>query len=210
MLNLKNETKELFKKAGLENFTISRKQNGCLELVGDCGKPLVQITNFSVGSKLTKKEREICIDDYIQPALTKHSKSILELVDAKKDEKRLEEIVETAKEDTEKSDLQYNFYIKINYASKYNDIEYYSLTIVKFKKEKNKTIMTINICYESDKDNYEINIQSEKVSILTNTLKDTKDCKKHLDDLKKDIDKYINARLKTRVTEEKLRIACEI
>ena len=38
MLILKSQVKELFVKAGLEDFTVGRDTNGYLNIVGPCGK----------------------------------------------------------------------------------------------------------------------------------------------------------------------------
>jgi len=77
---LKSAVKDLFKKAGLEDFTVGRDSAGFLNIVGPCGKSIVSITNFPVGSKLSKMEREIAINEHIIPVLDMHSKSILDLI----------------------------------------------------------------------------------------------------------------------------------
>ena len=83
MLILKNILKPIFDEAGLEGFTVARDGNGWLSLVGICGKTLATITNFPVGSKLTKQERDIAIADYIQPAIFDHKDTIYALIKAK-------------------------------------------------------------------------------------------------------------------------------
>jgi hypothetical protein len=82
MLLLKNELKDEFKKAKLDDFTVDRNSNGFLVLVGSCGQPIVEITNFAVSSKLTKTERKIAIEDHILPALHKYKKDILKMIAA--------------------------------------------------------------------------------------------------------------------------------
>ena len=125
MILLKNEVKDIFTKYGLDNFTVGRNSNGYLDLVGDCGKPLVQITNFAIGSKLTKKEREICIDDYIIPTLSKHAASVKKLIDAKKDEFDKQEILNLEIKKQEKK-YKVNFDIADNVYYRSNKILYYS------------------------------------------------------------------------------------
>ena len=95
MLMLKNEIKDIFKAVGLEEFTVGRDSAGHLNIVGPCGKPLVPITNFTIGAKLTKAEREITIEDHIKPILSKYKADILDLIKATEDN----EVAKKAQED---------------------------------------------------------------------------------------------------------------
>jgi len=126
MLMLKNEVKDLFKKAKLDDFTVGRDNSGYLNIVGPCGKPLVPITNFSIGAKLTKAEREICIDDHIKPVLAAHTKTILDLIDAKESEAILLDasnvIIKTAKDDG----YLIGFTVESRYGSEPKDKDTYS------------------------------------------------------------------------------------
>jgi len=80
MLQLKSQTKELFDKAGLGEFTIGRNELNNLAIVGPCGKSIVEVTNFSVGTKLSKDERTIAINEYLIPTLNAHSAIILDMI----------------------------------------------------------------------------------------------------------------------------------
>ena len=66
---------------GLSDLTVSRSDQGYVQLVGRaCQKPLITITSINVSNKLTAKEREIIMDDYIKPAIDKYKDDILELM----------------------------------------------------------------------------------------------------------------------------------
>jgi len=80
MLQLKSQVKELFDKAGLSEFTIGRNSLNNLAIVGPCGKAIVEVTNFAVGTKLSKTERDISIAEYIIPTLTAHAGIILDMI----------------------------------------------------------------------------------------------------------------------------------
>jgi len=80
MLQLKSQTKELFDKAGLGEFTIGRNSLNNLAIVGPCGKAIVEVTNFPVGTKLSKDERNITINEYLIPTLKAHSAIILDMI----------------------------------------------------------------------------------------------------------------------------------
>ncbi len=93
MLILRNQTKELFDKAGLSEFTIGRNSANNLAIVGPCAKSIVSITNFAVGTKLSKAEREITINDYLIPALTAHSKIIVNMIRLKQEKEDADKAV---------------------------------------------------------------------------------------------------------------------
>ena len=96
MLKLKSQIKDMFKTAGLEDFTIGRDVNGNLAIVGPCGKDIIQVTNFSVGSKLTNEERSIAIDEYIEPTLSKHAAIIADMIKYREIENKANEAVQDA------------------------------------------------------------------------------------------------------------------
>ena len=203
MLNLKNETKELFKKAGLENFTVARNNSGYLVLVGECGKSLAEITNFTVGSKLTKKEREICIDDYITPALAKNAKLILGLIKAKEDEKKA---IETFDKEKEKiiadPNYQVNFSLNSHFnlkASEKREIRGYVGYIVKNK---------MNIRVRNDHDKISVDIVNS--SLIPDVVKEIKKTEKHFDNLMKIYKIVAKCEQETRQAELALRTSCNI
>ena len=103
MIILKSNIRKMFEDAGLGEFTIARNNTGNLSLVGPCGKELIAITNFPVGTKLSKEERTIAIEEYITPMLTEHSATIRELILAKEAETnttvRLDNIMADLKKD---------------------------------------------------------------------------------------------------------------
>ena len=116
MLILRNQTKELFDKAGLSEFTIGRDSVNNLAIVGPCAKSIVSITNFAVGTKLSKAERDITINDYLIPALTAHSKIIVNMIKLKQEkedaEKAVLDFVQTIRE-KDKINVSHSF----NYSS---------------------------------------------------------------------------------------------
>ena len=96
MLKLKSQVKGLFTEAGLSEFTIGRNYDSYLAIVGPCGKEIIEVTNFSVGSKLTNEERKIAIEEYIIPTLTKHSKVIIDMIKFRQIELDAEQAVAVA------------------------------------------------------------------------------------------------------------------
>ena len=70
----------MFKEAGLGEFTVGRNAANNLAIVGPCGKDIVEVTNFPVGSKLTTTERDIAVEEYIKPTLAKHAAVIIDMI----------------------------------------------------------------------------------------------------------------------------------
>jgi len=106
MLQLKSQVKELFDKAGLGEFTIGRNALNNLAIVGPCGKAIVEVTNFSVGTKLSKTERDISIKEYIIPTLTAHAGIILDMIKFKQAMTDAEDaVLEFAKVTREKEEI---------------------------------------------------------------------------------------------------------
>ena len=98
MLQLKAATKQMFIDAGLEGFTIGRNNQNNLAIVGPCGKDIVEVTNFPVGTKLSKVERDIAISDYIEPTIIKHAAIILDMIKFKELEVKAHDAVKSAVE----------------------------------------------------------------------------------------------------------------
>ena len=153
MLKLKSQVKDMFKAAGLEDFTIGRDTNGNLAIVGPCGRDIVQVTNFSVGSKLTNEERSIAIDEYIEPTLVKHAHVILDMIKYREAEIKAEDAVADALENektTHKTSCKasksgygenvYEFTSSITHTEKDDDNE--EILIVTVKREDDGTIMS--------------------------------------------------------------------
>jgi len=106
MLQLKSQIKELFDKAGLSEFTIGRNNMNNLAIVGPCGKAIVEVTNFSVGTKLSKTERDISIAEYIIPTLDAHAAIILDMIKFKQAMTDAEDaVLEFAKVTREKEEV---------------------------------------------------------------------------------------------------------
>jgi len=106
MLQLKSQVKELFNKAGLSEFTIGRNHSNNLAIVGPCGRPIVEVTNFAVGTKLSKTERDISIKEYIIPTLTAHAAIILDMIKFKQAMTDAEDaVLEFAKVTREKEEI---------------------------------------------------------------------------------------------------------
>ena len=85
MLKLKSVTKKLFKDVGLSDITVGRDNSGYISLVGvECNKPVLTIGSIQVGTKLSKVESEIVINEYIIPTLDKYAEDIRMYVDRTK------------------------------------------------------------------------------------------------------------------------------
>ena len=87
MLVLKNKIEAIFKELGMpENLTVTRdKHTRFVSISGQCGEPILTITEVEVSAKLTKAEREILINDYIVPTLTANKKAILDYIKLRED-----------------------------------------------------------------------------------------------------------------------------
>ena len=84
MIVLKSLIKKMFKDAGLEEFSVNKEPVfNYLAITGPCGKPIVNVTDFSVASTLSKTVRELLITDYIRPMLDKHAKAIIDMISYK-------------------------------------------------------------------------------------------------------------------------------
>jgi len=71
MILLRKQAEELLKEAGFdERLTVSRVEK-YVYITGQCGKPVMRVSDLEVGNKLTKVERNIIIEDYLIPLLDK-------------------------------------------------------------------------------------------------------------------------------------------
>jgi len=71
MILLRKQADELLKEAGFdERLTVSRIDK-YVYIVGQCGKPVMRVSDLEAGNKLTKVERNIIIEDYLIPLLDK-------------------------------------------------------------------------------------------------------------------------------------------
>jgi hypothetical protein len=69
MILLRQQAEKLLREAGFdERLTISRVEK-YVYITGQCGKPVMKVSDLEVGSKLSKIEREILINDYLIPLL---------------------------------------------------------------------------------------------------------------------------------------------
>ena len=96
MLELKNQVKQLFEDKGIPELTVGRSSQGFLTVIGkECGQPIMTISQVEIPSKLTKATRNIVINDYLIPALDKHTTNFINLITAKKAFKAAEAIKDT-------------------------------------------------------------------------------------------------------------------
>jgi len=209
MLMLKNEVKDLFKSAKLNDFTVGRDSVGHLNIVGPCGKPLVAITNFSIGSKLTKAEREICVDDHIKPVLAAHTKTILELIKAKEEQVKTSEAYDVAKKSAQADGYSVSFGVHNRYGADANLPETYTGE-VSFRKKNDTQNIWAKVNYNSTKSEYEIQSSCEDIIDVPVAAKITKDCKKVNDTIDAIFMKHVKAVGDVRIAEEKLRVECAI
>jgi len=209
MLMLKNEVKDLFKKAKLDEFTVGRDGAGFLNIVGPCGKPLVPITNFSIGSKLTKAEREICIDDHIQPVLKAHTKTILDLIDAKNKEKTLLEAANKMIDSFKDDEHEVGFSINNMYGAFDPKIDLYNGTVSKRVKTDKSTIFA-KVIFASRDESYSIETYIDDIANAPKAAKFSQECKKIHDKCNALFLDYINARYEVKQAAEKLRVECSI
>jgi len=69
MILLRQQAEKLLREAGFdERLTISRVEK-YVYITGQCGKPVMKVSDLEVSSKLSKVEREILINDYLIPLL---------------------------------------------------------------------------------------------------------------------------------------------
>jgi len=71
MILLRKQAEELLKEAEFdERLTVSRVEK-YVYITGQCGKPVMRVSDLEVGNKLTRVERNIIIEDYLIPLLDK-------------------------------------------------------------------------------------------------------------------------------------------
>jgi hypothetical protein len=207
MLILKSTVKDIFTKAGLEDFTVGRDNAGYLNIVGPCGKSLVSITNFSIGSKLTKAERDICINEHIIPVLDAHKATIIDLIKDKEDEVKTKATFDAYAESEEKKGYRVTFRLTSDYGIV--DIvkkNYYGNVCFGLEDEENY----LDIGYSSKTNKTNILMKAKSASDAPGCIKLLKSCDKVYNKAKILFEKYVDAEYKTKVSEDKLRVECSI
>ena len=170
MLQLKSQVKELFNKAGLSEFTIGRNHSNNLAIVGPCGRPIVEVTNFAVGTKLSKTERDISIKEYIIPTLTAHASIITDMIRFKQEMVDADDaVIKFARVTAEKEEINMSHGFT-NYSSK----DKYEAEAVLSNENNNTIIMT-----KIDSDN------EPSVRIIGSDTKEIKSLTKRADEMVK-------------------------
>jgi len=83
MILLKKEVNEILEANGLPELTVDN-QNKVLCIVGrKCGQPMMVINGITPSSKMTAKERQIVLDDYLIPVITLHKKDFENVIKIK-------------------------------------------------------------------------------------------------------------------------------
>ena len=130
MLELKAQVKELFQDAGIPELTVSRGINGYLTIVGkECGQPIMTISQVEIPAKLTKATRSIVIDDYLIPALDKHTVDFINLIKTKKTVKALQT----------KVDKEWKKLSKLGYSEQYNYNSNKAISLI--ERDKNEKVI---------------------------------------------------------------------
>jgi len=81
MILFRKEAEKILKDHGFsEDFTVSRVGK-YIWLVGKCGKTILQVSDLEVGSKLSKTERELLIEDYLYPNVIMKKAKLDKLLD---------------------------------------------------------------------------------------------------------------------------------
>ena len=138
MLELKTEVKELFKAAGVPELTVG-SIDGYLNIVGSkCGEAIMSIAQFKVGTKFSTKQREIIIEEYLEPVLVKYGKELKDLVAVKKAGKLIDEAIEVEIDSLRKMD------IKVSVEYNYNDNQSYYTCTIDLGKDKGSIVYTPN------------------------------------------------------------------
>jgi len=99
MIILTKQINETLDAKKLQELTVVRTEQGTLSLVGrECGKEILNFSSMPISKKLTVAERDILMDDYIMPTITKHGLDLAKLIILMKD-RSLTDDVENFKED---------------------------------------------------------------------------------------------------------------
>jgi len=98
MIILKKEVNNLFKEKGIEELTVGTNSKGNITIIGkDCGQPVMTLHNIKVKVTLTRKVREIVIEDYIKPTLDRYLDDIKMYIDLRKKLKQTDSELEKMK-----------------------------------------------------------------------------------------------------------------
>ena len=98
MIILKKEVNNLFKEKGIEELTVGANSAGNITIMGkDCGQPVMTLHNIKVKVTLTRKVREIVIEDYIKPTLDRYLDDIKMYIDLRKKLKQTDSELEKMK-----------------------------------------------------------------------------------------------------------------
>ena len=204
MLTLRSETKQLFADAGLPEFTIGRNTLNHLAIVGPCGKPIVEVTNFPVGSKLTKGEREITINDYLTPILLEHAKVIQAMIKFKTLEAETKETVEAAVDAESGKDK-----IKAQMAqSGYGDFKKYAGFII-FDNCDDDAVDLVKVSVDAEGD-YKIISEGSNATIIKGNLGLAVELRNRLEVLHKLYGKHVDARSKFEEANESMVKECAL
>jgi len=124
MILFRKEAEKILKDYGFsEDFTVSRIGK-YIWLVGKCGKEIMQISDLEVGSKLSKTERELLIEDYLYPNIIMKKAKLDKLIDLEKKIKHIKEQLEIIKEkENVYIDISYNYTIDETHKTLYVNIK---------------------------------------------------------------------------------------
>ena len=207
MLKLKSQVKDIFKTSGLEDFTIGRDCNGYLAIVGPCGKDIVQVTNFSVGSKLTNEERTIAIEEYIEPTLTKHAHVIVDMIKFREAEVKAEDAVVAAVLDETKVHKTKAQASKSGYG--FDNHDYTSSIALEEHDEDTNQTMFVKVARDS-KGILDSNVKSIGTENLTRGAKVAAAMMKRLAKINILYDVYVNARKDFLKAESSMKAECSL
>ena len=129
MILLTKTINKVLEDAVLSELTVTRSSEGTLQLVGrECGQSILLLSSMPISKKLTVVEREILIEDYIMPLITKHRKDLASLVTLMKDRTIEDMGVALREELLTKEDIKVNTSTAFSYADQRTELSSYSAT----------------------------------------------------------------------------------
>ena len=164
MILLTKEVNTLLENNGLNELTISRNEDGFINLVGkDCHNTILTFTTMKVSSKLTKLEREILINDYILKVIVDNKPLLLKLIKTAQDttsKDKLNKFIDEKKEEN----------IIVNKGTNYIGLpnKAYETTVI--AKKEFSTMSVLKIITNNTSSNQVTLIIDEKEEIQNNIL----------------------------------------
>jgi len=195
MILLKKEVNELFEAEGLGELTVANV-SGNLAIVGrKCGQPVMIINDIAPKQTMTKAVRDIVLNDYILPVLSKHKKDFKDYIATRKKVRQLTDEVEELTS-------------KVPSKFKIESANYAGATALKNIRYSADTEKSYPVSILMHGENKEIQISHTPLSMVSKIPELIKDMEKALEPVNKKVAELAKATKAADKAQEKLRTVC--